>query len=173
MQNTQENKAKEMLIENATMTDTTTYRIKKTSIDYGVNFTVSGDSTNCKLSYIHGIGSLKGNFKEEEYKAVIDTLLYRCKGTVLLNTIVKEVATFIKENYTHYYYQEVPIGYGNGYQYHILIRNDINPNRNCRNPEVKNPITSDFKASIKTKLLETLKKLRRKDDYVDQFVNSL
>lgn len=173
MQNTEQNKAKNNLImENTTPGDTTYYRIKTNSCTYGNTFIVSSDTTNCKLSYIHGIGILT-SYSKNEYKEIIDNLLDKCKGTVLINTTKEEIGEFLKDNYVHYYYHKVPIGYGNGYQYHILIKNDVRPNTYCRKPEKEVNTPDDFKANFKSKLLETLKKLRRKNDYVDELINSL
>ena len=128
------------------------------------------DSSNCKLSYIHQAGSL-ADFNEAELKEVFDHVLNSLKGCVILNTIQKKVFDFIKTTYPVYYAQEVPIGYNGGYQYHVCFQNIIRKNLNCRAPEVK---ASDLnKATIEAKLIDVLKKKRRKTDYVIGFINSL
>ena len=138
-----------------------------------LRFSPAHDPTNCKLSYLHGLGTLglAGVSNEEKLK-VINHLLCYCKGTVIINTINKELFNFIKGNFQYYYAEEVPIGYNNSYQYHICIRNLILPNSYCRQPEVKPQPTID-KEAIKTKLLTLLKKKRRKSDYVQEFIDSL
>lgn len=140
---------------------------------WGYTFKVSSDSTNCKLGYIHGAGSLK-EFKDDEKKQVLDYLLTKSKGAVIINTIYERVTDWIKDNYDTYYYVKVPIGYGMGYQYHICIRNNKAPNSSCRKPELVNQVIDiDLKTNLKAKIKAKLKELRRKDDYVDNLVDEL
>lgn len=145
--------------------------LKSTSIT--LRFSPAHDPTNCKLSYLHGLGHLNiVGVSNEEKLEIINNLLKYCKGTAIINTISKELFDFIKENFQYYYAEEVPIGYNNKYQYHICIRNLIVPNNYCRQPEVKPQPTID-KEAIKTKLLSLLKNKRRKSDYVQEFIDSL
>lgn len=140
---------------------------------YNRTLYLASDATNCKLSYIHGAGQLAG-YSEEDLKTVFDQILNSAKGCVILNTINKTISDFINKTYPVYYYNEVPIGYGTGFQYHICFQNVIKVNTSCRQPvklEVKNPL--DEKAAIKQKLHDLLKSKRRKTDYVDEFINSL
>ena len=138
-----------------------------------LRFSHAHDPTNCKLSYLHGLGILGAvGVSDEEKLEIINSLLKYCKGAVIINTINKEVFDFIKGNFQYYYTEEVPIGYGNKYQYHICIRNLIMYKSACRQPEVKPQPTID-KEAIKTKLLTLLKKKRRKSDYVQEFIDSL
>ena len=137
---------------------------------YPLTIYVDEDASNCKLSYIHGIGALSG-IDDADKKLVINELLRGCKGSVVINTIRESVTDFISKNYPTYYYNKVPVGYTNGYQYHICIKNTININGTCRNPE-KSVGTID-KAAIRTKLLKVLKANKRKTDYVNEFIKSL
>lgn len=159
-----------MKAENITYAKERQFSFKFDNIDYDISLYLNDDGTNCKLSYIHGAGSLK-DLSDDQRKQVVDYLLDMAKGTVLINTTNKEVSDFINKNYDTYYYNKVPIGYNDGYQYHILIRNNISPNGYCREPE-KNTSLLD-KQYIKETIKKTLKKLRRKADYVDDLVDSL
>ena len=145
--------------------------LKSTSVV--LRFTPADDPTNCKLSYLHGLGILGAvGVSDEEKLEIINSLLKYCKGAVIINTINKEVFDFIKGNFQYYYAEEVPIGYDGKYQYHICIRNLIRYNSFCRQPELKKQPTID-KEVIKTKLLTLLKNKRRKNDYVQEFIDSL
>lgn len=141
------------------------------SKQYGFCLYLSQDTTNCKLSYIHQPSSLNGLNKDEK-KEVVDYLLRKAKGCVILNTTYKEITNFIKTTYPTYYYQEVPIGYNGGFQYHICIKNTISVSEYCRQPvkEVQNGLV---KKDVKEKLLTILKTKRRKIDYVDEFIKTL
>lgn len=145
-----------------------------------VSLEVSTDHSNCKLSYIHGAGSLQYTTNEQK-KEVIDHVLNSCKGYVILNTISKEVAEFVTENYDCYFHKEIPVGYNNGFQHIVCFRNHIKTNHNCKIPEkivkketvaTKNVNTLN-KKTIQQKLLGILKQKRRKPDYVEEFINSL
>lgn len=127
---------------------------------------LADDSSNCKLSYIHRVGCLN-SFPDKEKKEIIDFALIYSKGCVIINTINKKVALFIKKNYPTYYYQEVPIGYYNGFQYHICIKNSINPNAYCKYPiKEKNK-----KGLTKTKVEKTLRKVLKSKKLSTRFVN--
>lgn len=161
-----------MDFENVTQIGEITYQIKNAkSYQYNVNFLISKDSTNCKLSYIHGIGNLQ-QFDDEEKKEVLNFLLSRSDGCVILNTISKSVADWIVNNYPTYYYNQPPIGYNGGVQHHICIKNTVKNNGACRNPQPLsvNEITP---AIIRDKLTRILRQKRRKSDYVDDFIKSL
>ena len=139
--------------------------------DNYTKFNVTTDPSNCKLSYINSIGNLANYNSNEDKKDILNQLLAKCKGCVILNTTNINIANFIKNNYKTYYFNEIPIGYGAGLHYHICIKNDIHPNHNCKEPK---PLQVGLKpAEVKTKLLATLKTKRRKDDYVDEFIKSL
>lgn len=142
---------------------------------YGITLYIGTDGTNCKLSYIHGAGSLAYVAKDLR-KNVIDELLRKCKGCVILNTTEREIFNFIKATYPTYYAQEVPIGYYNGFQFHVCFKNTIVENRNCRIPnEMVNVPAGEVppKKVLRDKLIALLKSKRRKNDYVDEFINSL
>jgi hypothetical protein len=138
---------------------------------WGITLYVSSDPTNCKLSYIHGGGQLC-NLDDEEKKEAIDFVLKHCKGYVIMNTTNKLVAKWITENYETYFKQDVPVGYTNGFQYVISIRNNIVVNSSCKVP-VKKVAEVAKDPVLAEKLRAFLKKKRRKDDYVEDFVNSL
>lgn len=141
----------------------------KTERGYLGHIYVGSDHTNCKLSYIHGAGCLSGR-TQEEIKEVIKKILGITKGCVILNTKYKDVFTAITSLYPVYYASEVPIGYNNGFQYHVCFKNTVKINGSCREPK---KLESLDKTIIKQRLMETLKIRRRKTDYVDEFINSL
>jgi hypothetical protein len=132
-----------------------------------ISLYLSEDGSNCKLSYIHQGGQLSSVEDDKEKKEIVDYLLTQAKGCIILNTTNKKVYEFIAKTYEVYYKHEVPIGYSNGYQYHICFKNTVKPNAYCRKPKAAD--TGD----IKDKLLKILKDKRRKADYVDEFIKSL
>lgn len=158
-----------------------TYKFSEIETTYGgtgaVTLNLNHDSTNCKLCYIHGSGSLVSCKTDDVRKQVLNEMLNlpSIKGMVILNTTQKSVFDFINKNYEVYYAHEVPVGYNAGYQYHICIRNHIRPNSSCRVPE-KAPTKEEkglTKVVIAKKLENILRKKRRKADYIEEFVASL
>lgn len=150
--------------------NTTPYNVEIDG-EYICCLTLSGDETNCKLSYIHGIGNLT-NTSINNWKLVIDGALKKLKGCVFINTTNKRMAEFIRDNYITYCYNELPIGYNNGFQYHVTIKNDVNPSNYCRKPEIL-LVDKTIKENLKNKLVTFLKSKRRKADYVDELIDSL
>lgn len=159
----------------------TTYTIKGITGTTAVcTVGVSGDASNCKLSYIHRLGTLI-SFNDNQRKEIVNFVLKVCKGAVIINTTNKVVADWISKNYPTYFYNEVPIGYGSSFQYMLCIKNTIVINANCREPlkvkpksiGVKIDTTALQKEVIKRKLVLILAEKRRKGDYVDEFINSL
>ncbi len=162
-----------MKAENSTFTNDMVYTFSELkSYSYNLGFRISGDPTNCKLSYIHGIGSLNGVKNNNEKLEILNFLLSKCKGCVIINSTIKSVIEFISDNFPTYYNVEVPIGYNKGYQYHICIKNIVNVNPNCREPKKVLEVVPT-REEFSTKLKAILKKYKRKDDYVEEFVNSL
>jgi len=147
-------------------------------LTYPARVWINRDSSNCKLSYIHGIGAL-GILTKEELKQVVNRCLQDCKGAVYINSTNKQVISYLKELYPTYSYTEVPIGYNTGFQYHILIKNTVKVNDNCRNPTAPVAAAPQIPASaishnyVRTKLTELLKKKRRKTDIVEEFIKML
>lgn len=174
-----------MIVENVTRAGSTEDTISFSDIkgyQYRLQFGIGTDPTNCKLSYIHGIGNLSLVKNSKEKKEIIEHLLKKCKGYVIINTINKEVSDFIFNNFQSYYYIKVPVGYSSGYQYNIAIKNCIVPNANCKVPSeiinntvttVNNKVSNIDLNTIKTRLKILLRNKRRKDDYVDQFFKDL
>lgn len=174
-----------MIVENVTQAGSTENTISFSNIkgyQYRIHLGVGTDPTNCKLSYIHGIGNLAVIKDNKEKKEIIEHLLKKCKGYVIINTTNKEVSDFIFKNFESYYYIKVPVGYNSGYQYNIAIRNHIIPNTHCKAPskiinntvtKVNNKVSNIDLNTIKTRLKILLRNKRRKDDYVDQFFKDL
>jgi hypothetical protein len=141
---------------------------KGIEVDKRFVFSLSGDGSNCKLSYFHQAGNLS-RFSEEEKKKIVDFALLRVKGCVIINTIDKEVALFFKKTYPTYYYQELPIGYNDGFQYHICIKNTMNVHYSCKNPQ---PIEEPMHGFAKTKIEKSLRTYLKANDMKTKFVNS-
>lgn len=120
------------------------------SYPYGSTVYTETDHTNCKLSYIHGTGILE-QYDDKDKKEIIDFLLKNLKGCIILNTIIKDVADFIEKTYPTYYYHDVPIGYCNGYQYHICFKNVINVNESCRTPKKSASVKAHVEVIVKRK----------------------
>lgn len=138
------------------------------------SFALVGDNSNCKLSYIHNIGWLKHiTTKDNERKEIIDKLLEYQKGCVFINTINKDLADFINKTYPTYFYEEVPIGYNGGYQYHICIKNVIKINHYCRTPEKKslNKQRNNKGGHTKTKVEKLLRTHLKQNNQSTRFVN--
>jgi len=165
-----------MKIQNTTAINNNTYTFSELYNGRTIGLYTATDVSNCKLSYIHGIGSL-AIVSEQERKAIIDGLLNESKGCVILNTTNEVVANFIKNTYPIYYFHKIPIGYGRSYHYHICIKNTVKLNNSCRDPEVVNqPIAVEQhnnKVAIADKLLNILRKKRRKTDWVTEFIDTL
>ncbi len=93
-------------------------------------------SSNCKLTtieYIYNIFSEQQHFKE-----YFDEVLKKCRICTYLNTNQDHYAEWILKNYEVYSYNKIPVGYNDGYQYHIIIRNTIGiQNSNMRPTEFK------------------------------------
>lgn len=91
---------------------------------------IKNSYSNCKLAIIDHIGEIYNhNLTDEENKKIILFILdyiftHYCTLTYFVHIINKNVANIIKENIPHYYFNEVPIGYYKGYQYHILLKNN-------------------------------------------------
>src|SRR5688572_30617242 len=109
------------------------YHFNKLKNGYSVTLNLSGDTTNCKLSYIHGAAALL-YLDDEDKKNVIDYLLTIAKGCVLLNTTQEKVADFVTNNYPIYYCNKVPVGYGTAFHYHVCFKNTVKQNISCREP---------------------------------------
>lgn len=137
-----------------------------------ISLRLSGDSSNCKLSYIHCVGSLQ-SLDNKTKKEILDDLLTKAKGCIIINTIVKSVADFIAKTYPTYYYNEVPIGYNNTFQYHICIKNTIMINGNCKDPQKEVKENNIDTKIISDKLINILTKKRRKTDFVEEFIKTL
>ena len=157
-----------------------TYKFSEIKENIGnpnIHLTLNDDRTNCKLSYIHGAGCLAQCKNDDVRKKVLNEVLKLpdVKGCIIINTTQKSVFDFINNNYEVYYANEVPVGYGTAYQYHICIRNHIRPHYSCRVPENKpaNEKKGLTKTIIANKLGQILRKKRRKNDYIGEFINSL
>jgi len=140
---------------------------KRISLRHHAYFEIGDDPTNCKLSYIHGLGNYNYVDKEKLIEDLNHALQTQCKGAVIINTISEKVADVILDNYQVYYFQKVPIGYNNKFQYHICIRNHISINLNCKIPKKYDKLT------LKGKLVHLFKSKRRKLDIIDDILNLL
>jgi len=141
------------------------------SYKHDLSFEISTDYSNCKLSYIHQLGNLIMVKDDVEKKKVVNAILRRCKGYVIVNTIRPQVKQFLEENYPIYFSEATPVGYANTDQYIVCFKNPLVQNKNCRKPyERKTKLSREH---IEAELRKILKSKRRKDDYVKDFIESL
>lgn len=81
--------------------------------------------SNCKLVYIDSFNSIL-MVPEENRKEIMDKLMEAVSAkNLLIHITIEPLFNWLKENYTHYYAVKVPIGYSGGFQYHILIKNNV------------------------------------------------
>jgi hypothetical protein len=127
---------------------------------------------NCKLTYINYIGNFVGHL-DDQAKKDFDEVLKKCRIAVYLNTNSVLIKDWILKHYEVYSCSPVPIGYGNNYQYHIVLRNKTGiANMNMR-PSEYGKTKGLSKERVKEVMLSTLKNKRRKTDVVDLIVNQL
>jgi 20S proteasome alpha/beta subunit len=86
--------------------------------------------------------------KEKDRKEVMTFILKTLYGRNLLITITDQVLfNWLKENFKYYYANTIPIGYGTGNQYHLLLKN----NGDSREPIIEKEIVKEVvKEPVKT-----------------------
>jgi hypothetical protein len=129
---------------------------------YVVFYNVPG---NCKMTFIEQVNGIF-NGTREQWKAKLDYVLSESYIVVSLNTNNTTYAEWIRKTYELYAYNEVPVGYHNGYQYHIIIRNTLSkaPNTCHMRPVEKKAVKVKYKEDLKGLITGILKKHRRKTD---------
>lgn len=156
-------------------------------------------TNNCKLTYLEQIGFFRTDYEEGKTKSlsILKTVLFYCRCAVSLNTPDINVAKLIEENFELYSIVKIPIGYYEGYQYHIIIRNpnSTHTNINMRATEyvkgsffkeetkkvvAEKPIKEDIYKNItinyeklKKSLVKFFRANKRKTDLMDNIIQMI
>lgn len=128
------------------------------------------NTNNCKLTIIENLSfiySFNNAYNTDELlKERFETIFKKCAITIHTNIIDKKLRDYILNNFELYSYEEIPIGYNNGMQYHFLIKNPYIFNQYEKRFVDKN------KKNIKTTIEKVFKKYRRKKDgIIDEILN--
>lgn len=130
------------------------------NIMYNIPYYLS--SSNCKLQVLESIGQIfipsntaSGFSKtDEELKEIFDGFIKQLPGRNILITLTNQkAAEWITKNYTCYYYHQVPCGYSDGLQHHVLLKNHsdsrapIIPKGTVDKNEMLTLVTSAFEAT--------------------------
>ena len=135
----------------------------------GVNVMHSG--SNCKLTNLDFVNNMPLS-NVEKVKEFFKDL----KIVVAFNTTSKEILNFFKKNFELYSVAEVPVGYENGFQYHVIVKNTYSnfPNKiYLRNVQKEQPNKGIDLAKIEEIMTRTLKAKRRKTDIVKEVLDNL
>lgn len=147
--------------------------------EYFGHATIVNSPSNCKLSNIEYVADLYrscNNLSLENKIAKIKRFLSKCRILVCINTIDKNIKDFFEENFEIYDITKMPIGYNNGNQYYIFIKNNdsVYSNKNYLRPVEKNV----FKEIPTNKLEQTLnnalkyKAKRKKSDIIKEVIEN-
>lgn len=90
---------------------------------YGILYAYES-SSNCKLSILEGTSALGFNL-DKQIKDKFDDVLSQLRAVVFMHVTSEHLVNWINENYSTYYINKVPVGYGRGYQWHILLKNEL------------------------------------------------
>lgn len=110
-------------------------KFKKNAEDHGVSLYFTPSISNCKLVTLDSVCSFFTYIKDENdriecFKKFMTQIPNK---NIFLTLTSKESAEWFKNNFTLYYLNEVPCGYGNGLQYHVLIKNHSDPRKPIEN----------------------------------------
>lgn len=120
--------------------------------------------SNCKLAVVDYCNNLADYADVKTVKELFARIPAAALYITLTNT---KTLKFLMENFDCYINERVPIGYNNGFQYHLVIRN-ITDNR--ARPLIANSKHTLNKENIKEAIVKILKKYRRKTDIVDEIL---
>lgn len=127
--------------------------------------------SNCKLTYLDNVGQL--------HLVDLNTLKNFFKNlriVVSFNTTNIAVVNFFKKNFELYNVAKIPVGYSDGYQYHILVKNVDSTAANkvyLRDMEKEKPVKGLDLVKIEEIMTKTLKAKRRKTDIVKEVLDNL
>lgn len=133
--------------------------------------TVTNSRSNCKLTYLDNVGQL--------HLVDLTTLKNFFKNlriVVSFNTTNISVVNFFKKNFELYNVAKIPVGYGGGYQYHILVKNVDSTAANkiyLRDMKKEKPSKGLDLVKIEEIMTKTLKAKRRKTDIVKEVLDNL
>lgn len=130
--------------------------------------------SNCKYSNIDYIGQLMtGSVTEQQRVDAFKDVLKLCRIIVSVNTTSPEVAKFLEKHFDLYSCAKVPVGYNNGFQWHIIIKNKyskVGNNHYLRDVPVEKKVS---KKAIESAITKVLKSKRRKTDVVKDIMENI
>lgn len=148
----------------------TTIQARNIKISYYSRITIIDSISNCKLSTIENIQLLP--LKINEVKEVLSA----CRILVYFNTNNEQIVDFFKENFELYSIAKIPVGYNNGFQWHVYIKNNDSTSGNkayLRDIIKEEPNKIINIEKIKDVLTKTLKSKRRKTDIVQEVIDNI
>lgn len=135
--------------------------------------------SNCKLSHIENVRNLYGSCNGLSLKDKVKKIkrfLNSCRILVSIDTISIDIKNFFEENFEVYNIAKIPVGYYDGYQYHILLKNN---DSTFFNKGYLRPVEKDSYKEISTdKLEKTLKSAlkykskRKKSDIIKEVIEN-
>jgi hypothetical protein len=132
---------------------------------------VDHSGSNCKLTNLDNIKNMPLTDIEKVKEFFKDLRII-----VAFNTNNENILKFFKTNFELYSVAEIPVGYRNGFQYHIIVRNAYSrfTNIDCLRPISKEqPNKGVDLAKIEEIMTKTLKAKRRKTDIVKEVLDNL
>lgn len=151
-------------------------KLKKMANEYFGGSRITHSSSNCKLSYVESINGIYStcNGTEAENVEKVKRFLRDGRIVVNINTTDVRIKDFFERNFEIYSCAKLPVGYSNGFQYHILIRNK---DSNATNKMYLRPLPKAEKEPAMDRLekilTKTLKAKRRKTDIVKDVMANL
>lgn len=139
---------------------------------YYTNVDIIHSLNNCKLTVVDGIRNAISGIKSNIDKEIIifKELLTECRQLTAINTTNTDIKDFIVNNFETYSVSKIPVGYNNGYQWHIFVRNIYSKlGTDYLRAVEKEPIIT----KIETQLTSALKAKRRKTDVVKDIIANL
>jgi len=122
--------------------------------------------SNCKLAILEYCNNLADYTDVKTVKELFAKIPAAALYITLTNT---KTLKFLMDNFDCYINERVPIGYNNGFQYHLVIRN-VTDNR--ARPLISKRMSSN-KDNIRKAILKIQKKYKRKTDIVDEILDEL
>ncbi len=128
-------------------------------------------ASNCKLTNLDSVCNMP-LYNIDKVKEFFKEL----RIVVAFNTTNKNIVDFFEKNFELYSVAEIPVGYNNGFQYHIIVKNTYSnfPNKEyLRDIKKEQPNKGVDLAKIEEIMTKTLKAKRRKTDIVKEVLDNL
>lgn len=140
---------------------------------YG-GITLIDSQSNCKLTSIEGINNLMNVYNVNDRVALTKEMLTNCRILVFFNTNTPGLVKFFEDNFEIYSVSKAPVGYGGGYQYHVLLRNGYSKASNIVYLRKKEDVANlEGIEKIKAAITSVMKSKRRKTDIVDEIIQKI